>query len=132
MRLISDRYKTFEVDVSQLPVYAEYDGIYILEVDKSGCAKSCVCSYCIAEDQCSRYRSNTLRIKERPRWQRLTSQLLTELHLNVNATVTNATTSTNNAVSTNRCENSKNESSQLADDKVRSIRVSRHTFRRHG
>lgn len=119
MRAIAERFKTFEVDVSQLPVYAEYESNYILEVDKSGCAKSCVCNYCIAEDQCSRYRSNTLRIKERPRWQRLTSELLKELHLDFSVTVTNsATTSTSHLISTNRKKSSKNLYSKVLDKAV--------------
>lgn len=129
MRLIAERYKTFEVDVTQLPVYAEYEGDYILEVDKSGCAKSCVCNYCITEDQYSRYRSNTLRIKERPRWQRLTSEMLKELRLDFNATVTNTSTSSvNHSIAANRNESSKNEHAKLVDNTGNSSETSARQF----
>lgn len=72
---------SFLIDVSQLPVYSENGNSYLLEVDRTGCAKNCVCGFCTEEDRRSRVKSNSLRIKERHRWKPLTPELLREMQI---------------------------------------------------
>lgn len=70
------RKKKFQIDVSQLSVYANCDQSYLLEVDRMGCMRHCVCEYCTEEDQLNRNKSDSLRIRERARWKLLDNHLL--------------------------------------------------------
>lgn len=78
-----DSKKTFQIDVTQLPIYTQCENDYLVEVDKTGCVKSCVCGYCLDEDRRTRFRSTSLRIKERDRWKRLTPTLLDEMRISL-------------------------------------------------
>lgn len=88
--------KAFEIDISQLSAYANCeDERYVLEVDRTGCTRSCVCGYCTEEDQRSKTKSSGLRIKDRHRWKLLTNALLNEMRI---------TSRTTSDISKNECD----------------------------